>query len=74
MIRTYKNGKGQLFHCDWLQLMSVAHACRDIVLSAQADGICFNRAQMLLDLVADTLDDIPLETLRCALVCAGVGY
>lgn len=56
-----------------LQLMSIAKECRRIVLAARADGIEFNREQML-DLVADNIEDVSLDTLRVALVIAGVGY
>ncbi len=56
-----------------LDLMSVAAECRRVVLAARADLGDIPRA-MLLDLVADNLPDMPLDTLRAALVVAGVGY
>ena len=56
-----------------LDLMSVAHACREVVLRAERDLGKLPRASYL-DLCADNLEDVPLETLKCALVVAGVGY
>ncbi len=58
---------------DRLNLMSIAEACRVVVLRAEKDLGKLPRASYL-DLVADNLEDVPLETLRCALVVAGVGY
>ena len=56
-----------------LDLMSIAAECRRIVLAAKADLPDLRPAQYL-DLVADNIEDVPLETLRAALVVAGVGY
>ena len=56
-----------------LNLMSVALECRRVVLAAEKDLGKLPRASYL-DLVADNLPDMPLETLKCALVVAGVGY
>lgn len=55
------------------QLMDIAAECRAIVLRARADLGDIPRAQ-LLDLVADNIPSVPLDDLRAALVCAGVGY
>lgn len=57
---------------DRLNLESIAAECRRVVLAAKAE-IHIERAQYL-DLCADNLPDVPLETLRAALVVAGVGY
>lgn len=56
-----------------LDLMSIAGVCRQIVLAAEKDLGPLKKATYL-DLVADNIPDVPLETLRAALVVAGVGY
>ena len=58
---------------DPLNLMSIAEECRRIVLAAKADLPNLSRVSYL-DLVADNIPDVPLATLRAALVVAGVGY
>ncbi len=56
-----------------LNLMSIAGECRRIVLAAEKDlGPLAKKSY--LDLVADNIPDVPLETLKAALVVAGVGY
>lgn len=65
--------KGTVVEYNPLQLMSIARACRIVVLEAREALGDIPRAS-LLDLVADNLTDVPLETLKAALVCAGVGY
>jgi len=55
-----------------LDLMSIAHACDKVVSDArQALGYDLGGSSVL-DLVADNLDDVPLETLKTALVVAGI--
>jgi hypothetical protein len=54
-------------------LMAIAEDCRAIVKKAEAElGPLPKKGY--LDLVADNLPRVPLETLKAALVCAGVGY
>ena len=59
--------------CDQTHLMSVALECRRIVLAAEKALGPLPKKQYL-DLVADNIPNVPLETLRAALVVAGVGY
>lgn len=58
---------------DKLNILSIATECRRIVLAAESDLGPLPKASYL-DLVADNIEDVPLETLRAALVVAGVGY
>ena len=54
-------------------LTEIAAECRAIVLAAEKALGPIVKAQYL-DLVADNIPDVPLATLRAALIVAGVGY
>lgn len=61
-----------MIHYNRLDLTSIAHACDKVVSEArQALGYDLGGFSVL-DLVADNLPDVPLETLRTALVVAGI--
>lgn len=62
------------YHYNRLSLDSIAHTC-DRVISDARKALGYDlRGYSLLDLVADNLTDIPLETLKTALVVAGYSY
>jgi hypothetical protein len=57
---------------DKLDLQSIAHACDKVVSDARRVLGHNLGGGSVLDLVADNLDDVPLETLKTALVVAGI--
>ncbi len=59
---------------DRLDILSIAHACDAVVARAPADSKAFRLAGNLLELVASILVDVPLETLKTAMIVAGINY
>lgn len=75
-------GKGDAFYSGMIltvtynpkDLQSIAHACDRVITHAKIDLGWPTIKNSLLDLVADNLPDVPLETLKIALVVAGYSY
>ena len=59
---------------DRLDILSIAHACDEVVARASANDKDWRLSESLLELVACNLIDVPLETLKTALVIAGYDY
>lgn len=59
---------------DRLDILSIAHACDEVVARANAKDRDWRLSDSLLELVASNLLDVPMETLKTALVIAGYSY
>ncbi len=59
---------------DRLDILSIAHACDSVIASAPKTGKAWRLSGSLLELVASVMVDVPLETLKTALIVAGINY
>jgi hypothetical protein len=63
----------QVVEYDPLDLESIAYACDSVITKATRELGWITIRKSLLDLVADNLPDVPLSTLKTALIVAGYG-
>lgn len=55
------------------QLDEIARTCRTLISFAERDGVEINDGNVV-DLIADNLTHLPLDTIRDALVVAGLAH